>query len=222
MSKSNVLVAPSVLAANPLRYGEEIKSAELAGADWHHIDVMDGHFVPNLTFGLPLIKSLKKVSKIPLDVHIMVSNPDEVALSYVEAGADILVFHAEAARHGHRLAQAIRAAGAKPGVALNPGTPLEFAYSLAPHVDVIMLMSVNPGFGGQGFIEDTVERVKTLSAWLSSHQLQDKVLIEVDGGINAETGARIVSAGAKVLVAGTYVYGAADRSIAISTLKNLK
>jgi ribulose-phosphate 3-epimerase len=183
---------------------------------------MDGHFVPNLTFGLPLIKSLKKISKLPLDVHIMVSNPDDVALSYVEAGADILVFHAEAAKHGHRLAQAIREKGARPGVALNPASPLESAFAMAPYVDVIMLMSVNPGFGGQSFIEETVARVSALSKWLLANKLHDKVLIEVDGGINDQTGARIVSAGASVLVAGTYVYGAKDRSAAISTLKNLK
>jgi ribulose-phosphate 3-epimerase len=216
------MVAPSILSADPLRYGEEIKSVEAAGADWHHIDVMDGHFVPNLTFGLPLIKSLKKTSKLPLDVHIMVSNPDDVALSYVEAGADILVFHTEAAKHGHRLAQAIREKGARPGVALNPATPLEFAFAMAPHVDLIMLMSVNPGFGGQSFIEDTVSRVASLSKWLVANKLQDKVLIEVDGGINEQTGARIVSAGANVLVAGTYVYASQDRTHAISTLKNLK
>lgn len=222
MSKSNVLVAPSILSADPLRYGDEIKSVETAGADWHHIDVMDGHFVPNLTFGLPLIKSLKKVSKLPLDVHIMVSNPDEVALSYVEAGADVLVFHAEAAKHGHRLAQAIREKGARPGIALNPASPLEYAYAMAPHVDVIMLMSVNPGFGGQSFIEDTVSRVSALSKWLSANKLREKVLIEVDGGINDQTGAKIVGAGANILVAGTYVYAAKDRSLAISTLKNLK
>jgi ribulose-phosphate 3-epimerase len=215
-------VAPSILSANPLCYGQELKSVEDAGADWHHIDVMDGHFVPNLTFGLPLIKALKKVSQLPLDVHIMVSNPDEVALSYVEAGADILVFHAEAARHGHRLAQMIREHKTRPGVALNPGTPLEFAFAMAPYVDVIMLMSVNPGFGGQSFIDDTVVRVSALSQWLSSKGLREKVLIEVDGGINEKTGARILNAGADVLVAGTYVYGSKDRATPINTLKNLR
>ena len=221
MSKPNVLVAPSILSADPLRFGEEIKSAEKAGASWHHIDVMDGHFVPNLTFGIPLIKALKKISTIPLDVHIMVSNPDDVALSYVDAGADILVFHAEVAKHAHRLAEAIRAKGARPGVALNPGTPLELAYAIAPHVDVIMLMSVNPGFGGQSFIEDTVQRVKSLHDWLVRQKLDSQVLIEVDGGINEHTGARVVSAGARVLVAGTYVYGSADRAKAIDTLKRV-
>ena len=222
MSKPEVLVAPSILSADPLRYGEEIRNAEQNGADWHHIDVMDGHFVPNLTFGTPLIKALKKVSKIPLDVHIMVSNPDDVAMSYVEAGADILVFHAEAARHGHRLAEAIRAKGARPGVALNPATPLEYAYSMAPFVDVIMLMSVNPGFGGQSFIEDTVTRIKTLHDWLKAHGLHEKVLIEVDGGITDVTAAKVLAAGASVLVAGTFVYGAVDRAKAITALKRAR
>lgn len=222
MSKPNILVAPSILAADSLRFGEEVKSVEKAGASWHHIDVMDGHFVPNLTFGIPLVKALKKISTIPLDVHIMVSNPDDVALSYVDAGADILVFHAEVAKHAHRLAEAIRAKGARPGVALNPGTPLELAYAIAPHVDVIMLMSVNPGFGGQSFIEDTVQRVKSLHDWLVRQKLDGQVLIEVDGGINEQTGVRVVRAGASVLVAGTYVYGAADRTKAIESLKCLK
>jgi len=221
MSSREIIVAPSILAADPLRLGDEIRSAEEAGADWHHVDVMDGHFVPNLTFGPPLIRAMKKVAKKPLDVHIMVSNPDDVAMSYVEAGADILVFHAEATHHGHRLAEAIRAKGARPGVALNPATPLEFATTLAPHVDVIMLMSVNPGFGGQGFIEDTVQRVKTLRDWLVSKNLESKVIIEVDGGINKDTGARVVRAGANALVAGTYIYGATDRSVAVRSLKSL-
>lgn len=222
MLKPNVLVAPSILAANPLCFGDEVKSVEAAGADWHHIDVMDGHFVPNLTFGIPLIKALKKIAKLPLDVHIMVSNPDDVALAYVDAGADILVYHAEVAKHGHRLAEAIRAKGARPGIALNPGTPLELAFALAPHVDVIMLMSVNPGFGGQSFIEETVQRVKTLHDWLTKNGLAEKVLIEVDGGINESTGSKVVKAGAGVLVAGTYVYGASDRAKPILALKNLK
>ncbi len=222
MSKSKVMVAPSILSANYLSLGEDLKAVEGAGADLHHIDVMDGHFVPNLTFGPPLIKAIKKISSIPLDVHIMVSNPDDVAMSYVEAGADILVFHAEATKHGQRLAETIRAKGTRPGVALNPGTPLECAFAMAPHVDVIMLMSVNPGFGGQSFIEDTVSRVETLGKWLLEHRLGDRVLIEVDGGINDVNGARLVAAGARILVAGTYIYGARDRDKAIAALKRVK
>lgn len=216
------LVAPSLLSADPLKFGEEMRSIEKAGADWHHVDVMDGHFVPNLTFGIPLVAALKRQTSLPLDVHIMVSNPDEVALDYVRVGADILVFHVEAAKHAHRLAQAIRAAGAKAGIALNPGTPLESAYPLLGEVDVVMLMSVNPGFGGQNFIHHTVDRVAQLAREIEKRGLKESPLIEVDGGINQETGARVVSAGAHVLVAGTFVYGAPDRTDAIRQLKELK
>lgn len=218
---SKVIVAPSLLSADPLRFGEDAAAIEQAGADWHHIDVMDGHFVPNLTFGLPFIAALKKKSTIPLDVHIMVANPDQVALDYVKAGADILVFHVEAAVHAHRIVQAVHAAGAKAGIALNPATPIEAAFPLLDDVDVVMLMSVNPGFGGQKFINQTVDRVRRLAAELDRRGRREKVIIEVDGGINAETGAEVVKAGARALVAGTYVYGAKDRRESIRALHAL-
>jgi len=162
---------------------------------------------------------LKKKTKIPLDVHIMVANPDQVALDYVKAGADILVFHVEAARHGHRLAQAIRQAGARPGIALNPGTMLEMAEPLIPDVDVIMLMSVNPGFGGQSFIEPTIDRVRRLKKMIEAQGRGKDVIIEVDGGITDVTGAKVAAAGATAFVAGTYVYGAKDRSEPIKKLR---
>lgn len=221
LTPSRVLVAPSILSASPLFFGRDIEAVEKSGADWHHVDVMDGHFVPNLTFGPPLIKELKKVSKIPLDVHIMVSNPDDVAMSYIDAGADLLVFHIEAAKDAKNLISAIRTKGVKVGVALNPATPIESVYEVAPLLDVIMLMSVNPGFGGQSFIENTVARVKTLHDWLVAKQLDRKVRIEVDGGINEETGRRVVEAGASILVAGTFVYKSADQKHAINILKSL-
>ena len=221
LTPSRVLVAPSILSASPLFFGRDIEAVEKAGADWHHVDVMDGHFVPNLTFGPPLIKELKKVSKIPLDVHIMVSNPDDVAMSYIDAGADLLVFHIEAAKNAKNLINAIRAKGVKVGVALNPATSIESVYEVAPLLDVIMLMSVNPGFGGQSFIENTVARVKALHDWLVAKQLDHKVRIEVDGGINEETGRRVVEAGASILVAGTFVYKSADQKHAINILKSL-
>jgi ribulose-phosphate 3-epimerase len=222
MSRREILVAPSVLSANILNLSHDILDCENAGADWHHIDVMDGHFVPNLTFGCSLISALKKISKIPLDVHIMIDNPEQMALSYVDAGADILVFHAEATNHSHRLAQQIKAKGAKVGVALNPGTPIDFAYSLAPFVDLILIMSVNPGFGGQSFIPNTVQKISQLRNWLEKNGLFHSVKIQVDGGINETNVAQVISAGASILVAGTHVYGAPDRRLAIQSLKNVK
>jgi ribulose-phosphate 3-epimerase len=220
-SNGGIVVAPSLLSADPLRFGEELANIEASGADWHHVDVMDGHFVPNLTYGLPFIAAMKKQTKIPLDVHIMVSNPDHVALEYVKAGADILVFHVEAAVHGHRLAHAIRAAGGRPGVALNPGTAIESVFPLIEDVDLILVMSVNPGFGGQKFIPQTVARVSRLAQEIAARGRAGKTVIEVDGGINADTGAAVVAAGAGALVAGNYVYTASDRKAAIASLRRL-
>ncbi|MBM4251247.1 MAG: ribulose-phosphate 3-epimerase [Deltaproteobacteria bacterium] len=218
---TSVLVAPSLLAADPMSFRDEVHSVEKAGADWHHVDVMDGHFVPNLTYGLQFIAALKKISTLPLDVHIMVSNPDIVALDYVKAGADRLTFHVEAAIHAHRLTQAIRGAGAKVGVALNPGTPVETVLPLIYDVDSIMFMSVNPGYGGQQYIPQTAGRIQQLSKSLEAAGLDQSVLIEVDGGINEKTGAEVVAAGARVLVAGTFIFGATDRSLPIKRLHNL-
>lgn len=216
-----VRVAPSLLAADPMNFATELRSVEEAGADWHHVDVMDGHFVPNLTYGIPFVKALKKTTKIPLDVHIMVSNPDTVALQYVEAGADLLSFHIEAAVHSHRLLHAIRAAGAKAGLSVNPGTPFSIIEPLLSDVDLVNVMSVNPGFGGQKFIPQIVDKIQRIDQGLKDLGRRDDVFIEVDGGINAETGRVVVDAGADFLVAGTYVYGAEDRSQPISKLHAL-
>ena len=216
---SGVLISPSLLSADPLAFGKDAAEMEMLGADWHHIDVMDGHFVPNLTFGLPLIRALKKVSKIPLDVHIMVSNPDDTALDYVSAGADFLTFHAEAARHPHRLAQSIRSAGAKSGISINPGSSLELVYPLLENVDMVLIMSVNPGFGGQSFIRESVERVRRLREEIERRGLGDNITISVDGGINDVTGALVAAAGAGAVVAGNFLYGALNRKKAISSLK---
>ncbi|MDQ3233896.1 MAG: ribulose-phosphate 3-epimerase, partial [Pseudobdellovibrionaceae bacterium] len=216
---TGVIIAPSLLAADPKRFGEELSDVEKAGADWHHVDVMDGHFVPNLTYGIPLVRALKKSSRIPLDVHIMVSNPDQVALDYVEAGADILVFHVEAAVHPHRLIQAIHAKGAKAGIAVNPGTSLSLVEPLVPYVDLINVMSVNPGFGGQSFIPESLERIRAVKKMLEARGRVEQVYIQVDGGINAETVDSVVNAGANFLVAGTYFYGAPDRKQALRILR---
>ncbi len=217
--KPKVLVAPSLLAANPLRFEEELLAAEAVGVDFHHVDVMDGHFVPNLSYGLPLIRAIKTISKIPLDVHIMVSNPDQVALDYVAAGADILVFPIESAVHSHRLIHVIKENGAKAGVAINPGTPLTALEPLLPYVDLINIMSVNPGFGGQSFIPASVARIRQVKSMLEREGRSREVLLEVDGGINAETAPLVVEAGANLLVAGTFFYGAASREQALQVLR---
>ena len=217
---TTVFVAPSLLAADPLRFKEELELVEKCGADYHHVDVMDGHFVPNLTYGLPLVAAIKKNSSIPLDVHIMVSNPDAVALDYVKAGADILCFHVEAAVHSHRLIQAIQAAGAKAGVAINPGTSISQIEAVLPFVDMVNVMSVNPGFGGQKFISQTVERIQKIKSMLKEIGRDADVLIEVDGGVNMSTAESIKAAGANMLVAGTFVYKAENQKEAISFLKS--
>ncbi|MCX6128853.1 MAG: ribulose-phosphate 3-epimerase [Proteobacteria bacterium] len=218
-NKRRVLIAPSLLAADPLKFGEELRQAEHLGADMHHVDVMDGHFVPNLTYGLPLVKALKAHCKIPLDVHIMVSNPDAVALDYVAAGADILVFHIEASIHPHRLIQVIHSKGAKAGLAINPGTSLSLLEPLLPYIDLINIMSVNPGFGGQSFIPESIGRIKAVRKMLEGLGRHEDVFLQVDGGINAETVAGVVAAGANLLVAGSFFYGAKDRSQALKILR---
>lgn len=215
----NIIVSPSLLAADPMRFGQEAASVEAAGADWHHVDVMDGHFVPNLTYGLPFIEALKKTSKIPLDVHIMISNPDQVAGDYVSAGADILVFHIEASTHPHRTIQKIKSSGAKAGIALNPGTPTSAVSQLIADADLFLVMTVNPGFGGQKFIHGAVDKISELKAMVAKAGRSSEVDIEVDGGVNHETVGKIIAAGATALVAGTYVYGAKDRAAAIASLR---
>ena len=215
-------IAPSLLAADPLRFGDEVRDVERAGADLHHVDVMDGHYVPNLTYGVPFVKALKKMAQIPLDVHIMVANPDAVAEQYIDAGADYLVFHPEASFHPYRLAQVIRARGAKAGVALNPGSSLEILWPLLEVLDIVNVMSVNPGFGGQLFLPSSVGRIKAIYQRLKDLGREGQVAIEVDGGINQDTGRLVVEAGANILVAGTYVFGAGDRARMITGLKALK
>ncbi|ATB28486.1 ribulose-phosphate 3-epimerase [Melittangium boletus] len=211
------LVSPSMLSSDFGRLAEEVRAVEAAGADWIHVDVMDGRFVPNLTLGPVVVQAIKKAATRPLDVHLMIVEPEKYIEAFAKAGADILTVHVEACTHLHRVLQQIRNAGAKPAVVLNPATPLSSIEEVLGDVEMVLLMSVNPGFGGQGFIPQTVDKVRRLRAMLDARGL--KTDIEVDGGINAETARLVVDAGASVLVAGSHVFGAKDYAAAIRSLR---
>ena len=213
-----VLISPSLLSCDFGRLAEEVRAIEAAGADWIHVDVMDGRFVPNITIGPVVVEAIKRAATRPLDVHLMIVEPEKYVEAFAKAGADILTVHAEACTHLHRVLQQIRHAGARPAVVLNPATPLSAVEEVLGEVDMVLLMSVNPGFGGQGFIPHTVDKVRRLRAMLDARGLTTH--IQVDGGINSETARLVVAAGADVLVAGSYVFGAKDYAAAIHSLRS--
>lgn len=215
-------IAPSILSADFSRLGEEIAAVAAAGADFIHVDVMDGHFVPNLTIGPLVVKAIRKMTKLPFDVHLMISPVDPFIDDFVRAGADILTVHPEAGPHLHRTLQTIRAAGAKPGVALNPATPVAAIEPVLGDVDLILVMSVNPGFGGQAFINSQLKKIESIRKLIDASGRS--IMLEVDGGVNVETAPSVVAAGADVLVAGSAVFRGDPRAYAanIAALKGKK
>ncbi len=211
------LIAPSILSADGSRFAEEIVAVEKAGADWIHIDVMEGHFVPNITMGPAIISALRKTTKLPFDVHLMIENPDRYIESFAAAGADIITIHVEAANHLHRTVDLIKKYGKKAGVSLNPATPLTQIEEILPDIDLLLIMTVNPGFGGQQFIKTTLPKIARASQLLSA--LPDKPLLEVDGGVNLKNIADIARAGARIMVAGNSIFSNSDYIKAIAELK---
>lgn len=212
------LIAPSILSADLARLGEEIRDAEQSGADWIHIDVMDGQFVPNITFGPLVVEAIRPLTKLPLDVHLMIEEPDRYISVFAKAGADIISVHAEGSIHLHRTIQTIKELGVKAGVVLNPATPLAAVELVLDYVDLVLIMSVNPGFGGQSFIPVINEKIAALRQLLDGRGLAD-VMIEVDGGINPRTAGSVMEAGADVLVVGNAIFKETDRSAVIKALR---
>jgi ribulose-phosphate 3-epimerase len=216
-----IRIAPSLLAADFARLGEEVRAIEAAGADWLHLDIMDGHFVPNISFGPGLVKALRRHAAIPFDVHLMIAPADPYLAAFAEAGADLISLHPEAGPHLHRSLQTIRALGKKAGVVLNPATPVSAVEPVLDLCDLVLVMSVNPGFGGQSFIRSQLGMIAALRALIDHHVSLGgrEIALQVDGGVTAETARDCVAAGADVLVAGTAVFGAKDYAAAIRALR---
>ncbi|QXE03055.1 ribulose-phosphate 3-epimerase [Terribacillus sp. DMT04] len=210
-------IAPSILSADFASLGNEIKDVEQGGADYIHVDVMDGHFVPNITIGPLIVEAIRPVTKLPLDVHLMIENPDSYIETFAKAGADIITVHQEACIHLHRTIMLIKEQGVKAGVVLNPATPVSLIEEILPELDMVLLMTVNPGFGGQKFISSVLKKVEELSRLRAALELDFE--IEIDGGVNAETAKLCTDAGADVLVAGSAVYGKEDRAAAIAAIR---
>jgi ribulose-phosphate 3-epimerase len=211
------LIAPSILSADFTCLGKEVSAVEKAGADWIHIDVMDGRFVPNITYGPIIVEACKRATSLPLDVHLMIEKPEEIIPAFVKAGADYISVHAETCPHLHRTLQQIRELKVKPGVALNPATPLSSIEYIADQLEFVLIMSVNPGFGGQKFIESSIEKIRALADLLAKKN--PSALIQVDGGINADTIASVAKAGARCFVAGSAIFNTPDYTDTIAALR---
>lgn len=215
----SIIISPSVLSCDFANIQRDVEMINQSDADWFHVDVMDGVFVPNISFGFPVIQAIKKHAKKPLDVHIMIQNPDQYIDAFKEAGADILTVHYETCTHLHRTIQAIKTAGMKAGVALNPHTPVDLLQDVIEDLDLVLIMSVNPGFGGQKFINNAILKVEQVKNLI--HMKGSRALVEVDGGVNLATGKELVKAGADALVAGSFVFNSENPAKTISDLKNL-
>ena len=216
--KMPIRIAPSILSADFGRLAEEVRAVEAAGADWIHVDVMDGRFVPNITIGPLVVEAVRKVTRLPIDAHLMIVEPERYVEAFAKAGADLISVHAEASPHLHRTLQAIRAAGARPAVALNPSTPLDCLEYVLGDIEMVLLMTVNPGFGGQSYIPAVTEKVRRLRRM--ADERGQELEIEVDGGVKASTVGAVAQAGANVLVAGTAVFGAKDYRAAIHDIRD--